>query len=401
MIVRALAVAACLAAGFAAAAAAQEPLLRIGVLTDETGPYADSAGLGSILAAEMAAQDVGGVVRGRRIEIVHADTLNKPDVAAAMARKWFDSDGVSAIVDLPVTPVALAVQDIAKQKNRTVMVTASAASEFTTKFCNPVSTHWADDTHALTTGTARALLAGGNDTWFFITVDQTFGLALERDATAIVTAGGGKVLGSVRHPIGATDFAALLLQAQASGAKVVALASVGGDLVNLLKQANEFGLREKRADGSRQVVAGFLTYVQDIHALGLAATQGFTFTEGFYWDQNDASRAFARRFFAERQMMPSKNHAEIYTAVTHYLRAIEAVGTDEAVAVNRAMRDRPLDYFGHPATVRTDGRVLFDVTLWEVKSPAESKAPWDYYTAVRTIPAAEAFLPINREACGG
>ena len=349
----------------------------------------------------MAAQDVGGVVRGRRIEIVHADTLNKPDVAAAMARKWFDSDGVSAIVDLPVTPVALAVQDIAKQKNRTVMVTASAASEFTTKFCNPVSTHWADDTHALTTGTARALLAGGNDTWFFITVDQTFGLALERDATAIVTAGGGKVLGSVRHPIGATDFAALLLQAQASGAKVVALASVGGDLVNLLKQANEFGLREKRPDGSRQVVAGFLTYVQDIHALGLAATQGFTFTEGFYWDQNDASRAFARRFFAERQMMPSKNHAEIYTAVTHYLRAIEAVGTDEAVAVNRAMRDRPLDYFGHPATVRTDGRVLFDVTLWEVKSPAESKAPWDYYTAVRTIPAAEAFLPINREACGG
>lgn len=371
--------------------------LRIGVLTDETGPYADSAGPGSVVAAEMAARDFGGSVGGRVIEIVHADTLNKPDVAAATARKWFDSDGVSAIVDLPVTPVALAVQEIAKQKNRTVMITASAASEFTTKFCSPVSTHWADDTHALTTGTARALLAGGNDTWFFITVDMAFGLALERDATAVVTAAGGRVLGTVRHPIGATDYASLLLQAQASGAKVVALASVGGDLVNLLKQANEFGLR----DSGKQVVAGFLTYIQDIHALGLPATQGYTFTEGFYWNQNQVARAFAERFYAIRQAMPSKNHAEIYTAVTHYLRAIEAAGTDEAVAVNRAMRERPLDYFGHPATVRSDGRVLFDVELWQVKTPAESKEPWDYYTPVRTIPAAEAFLPINREACGG
>lgn len=345
----------------------------------------------------MAVRDFGGIVHGRMIEIVHADTFNKPDVAAATARKWFDADGVSAIVDLPVTPVALAVQEIAKQKNRTVMITASAASDFTTKFCSPVSTHWADDTHALTTGTARALLAGGNDSWFLITVDQALGLALERDATAVVTAGGGRVLGIARHPIGNTDYASLLLQAQASGAKVVALASVGGDLVNLLKQANEFGLRE---DG-KQVVAGFLTYVQDIHALGLSATQGYVFTEGFYWNQNEAARAFAERFYKTRGAMPSKNHAEIYTAVTHYLRAIDAAGTDEAVAVNRAMRERPLDYFGHPATVRSDGRVLFDVTLWQIKSPAESQEPWDYYKAIRTIPAAEAFLPINREACGG
>ena len=393
MIIRVLAVAACL---MACGAHAQERL-RIGVLTDETGPYADSAGPGSILAAEMAARDFGGSVRGRPIEIVHADTLNKPDVAAATARKWFDNDGVSAIVDLPVTPVALAVQEIAKQKNRTVMITASAASDFTAKACSPVSTHWADDTHALTTGTARALLAGGNDTWFFITVDQAFGLALEKEATAIVTASGGRVLGAVRHPIGATDYASLLLQAQASGAKVVALASVGGDLVNLLKQANEFGLR----DSGKQIVAGFLTYVQDIHALGLQAAQGYTFTEGFYWNQNEIARAFAKRFFAIRGAMPSKNHAEIYTAVTHYLRAIEAAGTDEAVAVNRAMRETPLDYFGHPATVRSDGRVLFDVALWQVKTPAESTEPWDYYKFVRTIPAAEAFLPINREACGG
>ena len=399
MFARVLAVIACLVTSGVQAQErllAQAPL-RIGVLTDETGPYADSAGPGSITAAEMAARDFGGTVRGRAIEIVHADTLNKPDVAAAIARKWFDNDGVSAIVDLPVTPVALAVQEIAKQKNRTVMITASAASEFTTKYCSPVSTHWADDTHALTTGTARALLAGGNDTWFFITVDMAFGLALERDATAIVTAGGGRVLGTARHPIGTTDYASLLLQAQASGAKVVALASVGGDLVNLLKQANEFGLR----DSGKQIVAGFLTYIQDINALGLAATQGYTFTEGFYWNQNEVAHAFAQRFFSIRQAMPSKNHAEIYTAVTHYLRAIEAAGTDEAVAVNRAMRERPLSYFGHPATVRSDGRVLFDVELWQVKTPAESKEPWDYYTPVRTIPAAEAFLSINREACGG
>ena len=388
-----------LCSAFALPAQAQlsDDIVRIGVLTDETGPYADSAGPGSVLAAQMAVQDFGGTVRGRPIEIVHADTQNKPDIASAIARRWFDAERVDAIVDLPVTPIALAVQEIARQKNRTVMVTASAASEFTTKFCSPVSTHWADDTHALTAGAARALLAAGNDTWFFITVDQAFGLALERDATALVTAAGGRVLGTARHPIGATDFASLLLQAQASGAKVVALASVGNDLVNILKQANEFGLR----DSGTQIVTGFLTYIQDINALGLAATQGYTFTENFYWDQNDAARAFAKRFFAIQLMMPSKNHAEIYTAVTHYLRAIDAAGTDEAVAVNRAMRERPLDYFGHPATIRNDGRVLFDVTLWQVKSPAESHEPWDYYKPVRVIPANDAFSPVNREACGG
>ncbi|MBC7800793.1 MAG: ABC transporter substrate-binding protein [Gemmatimonadaceae bacterium] len=398
MILRLLACSALLLA-CAAQARAQlsDDVVRIGVLTDETGPYADSAGAGSVQAARMAVADFGGQVRGKPVEVLHADTQNKPDVASAIARRWFDNDRVDAVVDLPVTPIALAVQEVAKQKNRTVMITASAASEFTSRFCSPISTHWADDTHALTAGAARALLAGGGDTWYFITVDQAFGLALERDATAIVKAGGGRVLGTLRHPIGNTDYSSLLLQAQASGAKVVALASVGGDLVNILKQANEFGLRQS----GKQIVAGFLTYIQDIHALGLPAVQGYTFTEGFYWDQNDTSRAFARRFFATQKMMPSKNHAEIYTAVTHYLRAIDAAGTDEAVAVNRAMRDRPVDYFGKPATVRGDGRVLYDLTLWRVKAPGESKAPWDYYAPVRTIPAADAFLPPNREACGG
>jgi len=371
-------------------------VVRIGVLTDETGPYADSAGPGSILAARMAAEDFGGSVKGKPIEIVHADTQNKPDVASTVARRWYDSDHVDAIVDLPVTPIALAVQQIAKEKNRTVMITASAAEEFTSKFCSPVSTHWADDTHALTAGTARALLAQGGDTWFFITVDQAFGLALERDATAVITAGGGKVLGSLKHPIGETDYSSMLLQAQASGAKVVAFASVGNDLVNLVKQANEFGLTKNGT-----TLGGFLIYIQDVNALGLQTAQGFTLTSGFYWDQNDQARAFARRFFARQGAMPSKNHALIYTAVTQYLRAVEAAGTDEAIAVNRAMRERPFSFFGRPASIRGDGRVLFDVTLWKVKSPADSKEPWDDYAPVRTIPANDAFLPANREACGG
>src|SRR4051794_22677150 len=316
--------------------------VRIGVLTDETGPYEDSAGPGSVAAARMAAEDFGGSVRGKKVEIVHADTQNKPDVASTVARRWFDSEKVDAVIDLPVTPIALAVQEIAKQKNRTVMITASAASEFTTKFCSPVSTHWADDTHALAAGTARALLAQGGDSWFFITVDQAFGIALERDATDVIKAGGGKVLGSVKHPIGATDFSSLLLQAQSSGAKVVGMTSVGNDLVNVLKQASEFGLTR----GGGQTMAGFLIYIQDVHALGLPTTQGLEFTAGYYWNQDDAARSFARRFFAQQKMMPSKNHALIYTAVTQYLRAVDAAGTDEAVAVNRAMRERPFSFFG-------------------------------------------------------
>lgn len=372
-------------------------VVRIGVLTDETGPYADSAGPGSVLAARMAAEDFGGAVHGKKIDIVHADTQNKPDVASTAARRWFDAEGVDAVVDLPVTPIALAVQELARQKNRTVMITASAASEFTSKFCSPVSTHWAEDTHALAAGTARAIVAQGGDTWFFITVDMTFGLALERDATEVIKAAGGKILGAARHPIGATDYSSLLLQAQASGAKVIGLASVGGDLVNLVKQASEFGLTRS----GTPTLAAFLVYIQDIHALGLAATKGLTFPASFYWDQDESARQFARRFFERQKTMPSKNHALIYTAVTQYLRAVAAAGTDDAVAVNRAMRERPFSFFGRSARIRSDGRVLYDTTLWRVKAPEQSRQPWDYYTQVRTIPASDAFLPPNRDACGG
>jgi branched-chain amino acid transport system substrate-binding protein len=380
----------------AAPALAQNAPLKIGVLTDESGPYADSSGPGSILAAEMAAADFGGSVKGRKIEIVHADTQNKPDVASAIARRWFDTEGVNAVVDLPVTPIAAAVQALAKEKNRTVMITASATSDFTAKWCSPVSTHWADDSHALAAGTAKAISASGPKSWYFVTVDIAFGAALQRDATEVIEATGGKVLGASKHPVNAPDFSSLLLQAQNSGAQEIGLASVGNDLVNEVKQAHEFGIGK---DGKQSLIA-FLVYIQDINALSLNTAQGLNVTAGFYWDQNDKARAFAKRFSEKRKMMPSKNHAEIYTAVLHYLQAVDKAGTDEAVAVNKAMRAAPVDYFGRPATLRGDGRLLYDLTLYRVKKPADSKAPWDYYEKVRDIPAAEAFLPAS-PACGG
>jgi branched-chain amino acid transport system substrate-binding protein len=389
------AVAICLALSGPSAAQFANPTVKIGVLTDETGPYADSAGPGSILAAEMAVADFGGTVKGRKIEIIHADTQNKPDVAAAIARRWYENENVSAIVDLPVTPIAFAVQQLAKQKNKTVMITASATADFTSKTCSPTSTHWADDSHALAAGTAKAIMAAGGKSWYFITVDIAFGAALQRDATEVIEAGGGKVVGYSKHPVGNVDFASLLLKAQASGAERIGLASVGNDLVNAIKQAHEFRI----GLDSKQSLIAFLVYINDIHALGLEAAQNIAVTSGFYWDQNDKARAFAKRFHEKRNAMPSKNQAEIYTAVLHYLRAIDAAGTDDGAAVNKQMRAMPVDYFGKPATIRGDGRVLYDLMLYRVKKPAESKAPWDLYDPVKVIPAADAFLPQNRQAC--
>ena len=377
-------------------ARAEDKPLRIGVLTDETGPYADSGGLGSVLAAQMAAADGGGRVLDRAIEILHADHQNKPDIAAAIAGRWYDEAGVEAIIDLPVTAIALAVQEVAKQRQKTVMITAAATADLTAKFCTPVSTHWADDTHTLTAGTAKAVLDGGAKTWFFITVDHAFGRALQRDASAVIAANGGQVLGAARHAIGATDFAPFLLQARASGATAIGLASVGGDLVNLIKQAREFGLLGAKGT----VIVGFLTYITDINALGLDLTQGLTFSAGFYWDQSASARQFGARFKAARHAMPTKNQAAIYIATRHYLRACESAKTSDALAVNRAMRARPVDYFGHPARVREDGRVIYDLTLYRVKTPQESHAPWDYYQKLATIAGDSAFLPAN-PACAG
>jgi branched-chain amino acid transport system substrate-binding protein len=379
-----------IAAGVPAFAQFAHDTVKIGVLTDEAGPYADSAGPGSILAAEMAVADFGGKVKGHAVQIIHGDTANKPDVAASVARRWFDTEGVSAVVDLPVTPVAFAVQDIAIQKQKTVMITAAATTDFMTKRCNVVSTHWADDNHALAGGTAKAILAsGGGKSWYFIAVDIAFGAALQKDATDVIEAGGGKVLGSARHPVGNSDFSSLLLQAQSSKATTIGLASVGGDLVNAIKQAHEFGLGKPPGPA----LAGFLIYIDDIHALGLEIAQGLNVASSFYWDANDASRKFGQRFFDKRKAMPSRNQAQVYAAVTHYLKAMEAAGTDDAVAVGKKMRELPAEYFGKTVAVRADGRVMTDLTLFQVKAPADSKKPWDYYAPLRPIPSAEAYLP--------
>lgn len=375
----------------AAGARAQAAPIRIGVLTDESGPYADSAGPGSIAAARLALQDAGPTVLGLPVEIVHADTLNKPDAAGTVAREWYDRQGVDAIVDLPVTPVAAAVLQVARDKQRAVMITAAAVSEFTSKSCAPVSTHWADDTAALARGTAGAVMRDGGKTWFFVTVDIAFGHALQAQATQVIEAAGGKVLGSAAFPVGNADFSSQLIAAQASGADIIGCASVGNDQVNLFKQASEFGLTR----AGKQRLAAFLIYINDVHALGLDVCQGLTLTSGFYWDQTDASRAFAKRFIAERRAMPSKNHASVYLAVSHYLRAMASAGTRDALAVNKAMRAMPFDHFGAPGRVRADGRVLYDLSLFRVKAPGESKRPWDYYTPVSRIAAADAFLPLN------
>ena len=364
--------------------------VSIGVLTDETGPYADASGSGSVLAVRMAVADFGGSVLNMPIEVVHADTQNKPDVASSIARQWFDNRSVDLITDLPVTPVAAAVQQVAREKGKSVLITAAAASEFTAKSCGPTSTHWADDTHALSSGTAAQITKAGGKTWFFITVDMAFGHALEQEATAVVRANGGQVLGSARFPIGNADFASLLLQAQASGAQVIGLASVGGDLVNLIKQAGEFGV-----GGGNQTLAGFLIYITDVHALTPNVAHGFTFVSGFYWNQNEQARAWAKRFFAEKGIMPTRAHAAGYAGSLHFLKAMQQAGTRDALAVNKAMRAMPLDYFGHSGSIRPDGRALYDLTLYRVKTPDQVKTPWDYYEPLGTIPAADAFLPIN------
>jgi branched-chain amino acid transport system substrate-binding protein len=370
-------------------ARAQDETIRIGVLTDENGPYRDSGGAGAVLAVRMAVKDFGGSVLGKSVEIVHADTQNKPDVAAAIARQWYDS-GVDAVTDLPVTSVAAAVQQVAREKGRTVMITASAVTEFTSKWCSPVSSHWADDTHAMAHVASTILTRAGGKTWFFITVDFSFGHRLQAEATEVIAANGGKVVGTAKFPIGNTDFSSQIVQAQSSGAKVIGLVSVGNDQVNLIKQAAEFGLRKSGAE-----LAGFLVYITDIHALGLAAAQGLTFAASYYWDQSEPARAFARRFAAERNAMPTKNQATIYAATLHFLKAMAQSGTRDALAVNKAMRAIPVAFFGRPASLRADGRLMYDLPLYRVKRPEESHAPWDYYTQIGTLPAADAFLPMN------
>ncbi len=370
--------------------------VRIGVLNDQSGIYADLSGQGSVIAARMAVEDFGGSVLGRPIDIISADHQNKPDIGAGIAAKWYDTEGVSAIVDVPVSSVALAVQEVARERKRIVMFSAAGSSDLTGKACSAMGTQWTFDSIALAKGTASAVTKAGGDSWFFLTANYAFGTAMEVDARRYIAEAGGQVVGSVRHPQGTTDFSSFLLQAQASKAKVIGLANAGNDTINALKGASEFGIV---AGG--QKLAAMLTFLSDVHSLGLKDAQGLQLTESFYWDLNDGTRAWSKRFGAQMNgRMPTMVHAGVYSAVTHYLKAIKAAGSADAEKVAVTMQATPVsDPILPSATIRPDGRVLRPFYLFEVKSPAESKGPYDYYKLVREIPAEEAVRPLKDGNC--
>jgi branched-chain amino acid transport system substrate-binding protein len=386
----------CLASAYSAAnAQISDNLVRIGVLGDLSGVYADFGGPGNVVAARMAVEDAGGKVLGKPIDVVAADHQSKADVGAAIARQWFDADKVDLAIGFDNSSVALAVEQVAFQKNRIAIAGAVATTAFTGKNCTPNEASWLHDSYALTNTLARSVVGRGEDTWFFITVDYTFGHSLEADAKNAVLASGGKVLGSARHPLNNPDFSSYLLQAQASGAKVVALANAGGDMINATKQANEFGLSR-----AGQTLVSLLVFITDIHSLGLAAAQGLRFVTGFYWDRDDETRAWSKRFFDLHRRMPAAGQAAVYSAVRHYLGAIEAAGTDEAKAVMAKMREMPVnDFFAKNGRLREDGRLLHDMYFVQVKTPGESSGPWDYYKIIATIPGDQAFRPAGEDGC--
>lgn len=381
----------------AAAAEAQvsDDVVKLGVLNDQSGVYADLAGPGSVAAAKMAVADFGGKVLGKPIEVIFADHQNKPDIATPIVNQWLDVDKVDVILDVPTSSVALAVQEITKNKNRIHLNSTAGTSDLTGKACSPTGIHWTYDTYALANSTGRALTKDGGDTWYFITADYAFGHALEKDTAAAVLAAGGKVLGSVRTPFPNQDFSSFLLQAQSSKAKVIGLANAGGDMINAIKQAGEFGITQS------QRLAGLLTFISDIHSLGLATTKGLMLTTGFYWDRDDETRAWSKRF-AERNngRMPTMVQAGVYSAVMHYLKAVQAAGTDEAKAVVAKMREMPVnDFFAKNGKIRADGRMVHDMYLVQVKTPEESKYPWDYYNILQVVPGDEAFRPLDQGGC--
>jgi branched-chain amino acid transport system substrate-binding protein len=370
-------------------------VVKIGVLNDQSGTYADLGGPGAVVAAQMAADDFGGTVLGKKIEIVFADHQNKPDVASNIVNQWIDTENVDVVADVPTSSVALAVQEITKNKNRIFLISGAASSDLTGKACSPTGIHYTYDTYSLAKGTGGALVQDGGDSWFFITADYAFGHALERDTGAAVTAAGGKVLGAVRHPFPANDFSSFLLQAQSSGAKVVGLANAGADTTNAIKQAGEFGLV---AAGQR--LAGLLVFLTDVHSLGLQTAQGLVITTGFYWDKDDETRAWSKKFAEKHNgSMPTMIQAGVYSSVMHYLKAVDAAKTDEAKAVVAKMKETPInDFFAKNGKIREDGRMVHDMMLAQVKTPEESKGPYDYYKILRVIPGDEAFRPMTAEA---
>jgi branched-chain amino acid transport system substrate-binding protein len=377
-----------------AAAQVSDDLVKIGVLADMNGLYSDLSGVGSVAAAQMAAADFGGTVLGRRIEVVSADHQNRPDVGANITRRWIDREQVDVIVDVPVSSIAFAVQEITRERNRAFLISSSGSSDLTGRTCSPVSVHWTYDTYALAHATGGELLKRGADSWFFITADYAFGHALERDAMAVVRAAGGRVLGGVRHPQDTSDFSSYLLQARASGARVIALANAGGDTINAIKQANEFGIVKT------QQVVGLLTYISDVHSLGLQHAQGLLLASAFYWDMDNETRAWTRRFVARVNKVPTMANAGVYGAVLHYLKAVQAAGTDDATRVVRAMKELPIDdVFTKGGSIREDGRVMRNIYLFQVKTPAEARYRFDYYKLLATVPAERAFRPLAEGAC--
>jgi branched-chain amino acid transport system substrate-binding protein len=388
-----------LALASAVSAVAQEKVsdgvVKIGMIEDMSSIYADITGIGAVTAARMAVEDFGGKVLGKPIEIVSADHQNKPDIASATARQWFDVEHVDALMDVAASATALAAIEVAKGKNKIVVLNGPGATRITNEACTPISVHYTYDNYALSHGTGAAMVRAGNDTWFFLTADYAFGHDLEQVTAAVVKANGGKVLGSVRVPINTSDFSSALLQAQASKAKVVGLANAGADTTNAIKQAAEFGIVR-----GGQKLAGLLVYINDVNALGLEAAQGMELTTAFYWDRNDESRAWAQRYFERMKKMPNMTQAGIYSATTHYLKAVAAAGTDETAGVMEKMRSTPInDFFVKNGRIREDGRMVHEMYLYEVKAPAESKAAWDYYKLVATIPADQAFQPLSNSKC--
>jgi branched-chain amino acid transport system substrate-binding protein len=397
----AVAVATAFVIGSVWAAPAQSPekisdgVVKIGLLLDMSSIYADITGIGSVTAAKMAVEDFGGKVLGKPVEVVFADHQNKADIASTMARAWFDTEHVDAILDVAASATALAAMEVAKAKNKIIVLNGPAAQRITGDACGPTSVHWTYDTYSLSHGTGQATVNQGFDTWFFITADYAFGHDLEKDTADVVKASGGTVLGSVRAPINTPDFSSFLLQAQASKAKVIGLANAGADTINSIKQAAEFGIVR-----GGQRVAGLLVFITDVNSLGLEAAQGMLVTEAFYWDLNEETRAWSRRFFERHQKMPTMAQAGLYSTTLHYLKAVEAAGTDETAAVMEKIRSMPVnDVFAKNGHIREDGRMVHDTYLFEVKKPSESKGAWDYYRLLATIPADQAVLPLAQSKC--
>jgi branched-chain amino acid transport system substrate-binding protein len=381
--------------GTAHAQGISDDVVKIGVLTDMSSLYADATGKGSLAAVQMAVEDYGGKVKGKPVQVVSADHQNKPDVGVSIARNWYDNEKVDAIFDVPTSSVALPISALTREKNKININSGGGSSDITGTACSPNTVHWTYDTYALSNVAGKAMVQRGEDTWFFVTADYAFGMALERDAANVVKEFGGKVLGDVRHPLNSSDFSSFILQAQASKAKVVALANAGGDTTNALKQAAEFGVMK-----NGQKLIALLLEITDVHSLGLKAAQGLIVTDAFYWDRDDATRAFSKRFNEKVGHMPTMIQAGLYSATMHYLKAIEAIGSDEAPKVMAQMRATPInDFFTHDGKIRIDGRMVHDMYLFEVKKPEESKGEWDLYKLIATVPGDQAFRPLDKGGC--